>query len=166
MSYYMPVRRRILGASPLPRPRSAIHHRMIKIAAAVGGVVDLAPGRYDPLLDGCLLLPQAQLVIAATACLRPLLADEARKLIEATGYDLLLLRFNAYEIDYDLLVSDHEGWLERYTSRTGENGLEFVGDTPRSPIVRASIWGLMTCHPVAATASPASPETAIALEGC
>ncbi|WP_298671502.1 hypothetical protein [uncultured Sphingomonas sp.] len=159
--YNMPIRRPNTGADPLPRPRQAIRNVMMKLAADIGGPVDLAPEQYDPCLAHCLLLPQAMLVIGGTPCWRPLVATEAARIADATGYDLILVRYDAGAVDYDLLFADHggDGWLERCTARRGERGLEFVPASPAEPIVRVSQLGLVTCRSL-----PAAPD--FVTEGC
>lgn len=138
---YTPIRRPALDAAALPRPRNAIIRQMRKVAAAINDVVDSEPGWTDPLLDGCLRLPAAEILIAGTACHRPLAFYEADRLAERTGFDVLLVRHDAYRITIDLRLQHMRSWLCGYR-RWQLNGDFWLIPDGDGPFVRASMLGL------------------------
>jgi hypothetical protein len=120
---------------------------MQALAAAIKGPVDIAPGHRDPKLCGCLLMPQADLLIAGTACRRPLLFAEAERIAQYSRHDLILLRYDAERgTTFDLYLQSVGAWLACFhASRRGDD-LWFVADADRMPMVRAGRYGL-ELHP-------------------
>ncbi|MEA1015323.1 hypothetical protein [Sphingosinicella sp. LY1275] len=120
---------------------------MQALAAAIKGPVDMSPGDRDARLSGCLLMPQADLLIAGTACHRPLLFAEAERIAQYSRHDLILLRYDAERgTTVDLYLQSVGGWLACFrTSRRGDD-LWLVADDDRMPMVRAGMYGL-ELHP-------------------
>src|SRR5258706_1576054 len=83
----IPMRRPVVDAAPLPRPRDAVMRAMIAIAEEIGAPIDIDHGVLDAVLDGSLLLPRAAMLVVGTPCYRPVGFSEARMLGEYTGLD-------------------------------------------------------------------------------
>jgi hypothetical protein len=137
------MRRPILGAEPLPTPSWPVLRRMEALAAAIDGPIDPAPGTRDPRFVGCLLLWQADLLIAGTSCRRPLVFAEAERLAQYSGRDLVLLRYDADRgTTFDLYLQTRAAWLVRYQAWRRDGDLWFVPDVTTAPFVRAGMFGL------------------------
>ena len=139
----MLMRRPILDAEPLPTPSWPVMRRMEALAAAIDGPIDVAPDRRDPRFAGCLLLWQADLLIAGTSCRRPLVFAEAERLAQYGGRDLVLLRYDADRgTTFDLYLQSRADWLIRYQAWRRDGDLWLVPDVGSSPFVRAGMLGL------------------------
>lgn len=137
------MRRPILDAGPLPTPSWPVMRRMEAFAAAIDGPIEIAPGTRDPLFGGCLLLWQADLLIAGTSCRRPLVFAEAERLAQYSGRDLVLLRYDADRgTTFDLYLQSRADWLVRYQAWRRDGDLWLVPDAGPGPFVRAGMLGL------------------------
>lgn len=138
----MLMRRPILDAEALPMPSWPVMRRMGALAAAIDGPIDVGPGDRDPKLAGCLLLWQADLLIAGTACRRPLVFAEAERLAQYSGRDLALLRYDAERgTTFDLFLQSRADWLVRYQAWRRDGDLWLIPDAGHGPFVRAGIFG-------------------------
>ena len=139
----MLMRRPILGTAPLPMPSWPVMRRMEALAAAIDGPIDIAPGDRDPMLAGCLLLWQADLLIAGTACRRPLVFAEAERLAQYSGCDFVLLRYDAERgTTVDLYLQSRADWLVRYQTWRQGGDLWLIPDAGDGPFIRADMCGL------------------------
>jgi hypothetical protein len=137
------MRRPFLGAEPLPTTTHFVRRRMQALAAAIKGPVNIAPGHRDARLSGCLLMPQADLLIAGTACHRPLLFAEAERIAQYSRHDLILLRYDAERgVTFDLYMQSVGGWLDCFRPSLRGDDLWFVADADHMPLVRAGMCGL------------------------
>ncbi|MFN3387566.1 MAG: hypothetical protein ACK40O_01440 [Allosphingosinicella sp.] len=139
----MLMRRPIMDAEPLPMPSWPVMRRMGAFAAAIDGPIDVAPGTRDPKLAGCFLLWQADLLIAGTACRRPLVFAEAERLAQYSGRDLALLRYDAERgTSFDLYLQSRGNWLVRYQTWRQGGDLWLIPDAGDGPFIRADVCGL------------------------
>lgn len=140
--FYVPVRRSAVDSVPLPRPRAAIMRAMMSVAREIGGPIDIDPGLRDEALDGGLLLPAAAVLIVGTTCYRPIGFSEAQTLGERTGLDIVLLRFDAYTVSFDIYLPSQRTWLVHCLRWRREGDVWFVPAVGTGPYVRAGFNGL------------------------
>jgi len=107
---------------PMPAPRERVRFLMQATALVVEGFVDAQPERFDARLANCLLMNHAELLIAGTACRRPLLLREAMNASAASGLDVLIVRgddnlptasFDLKKADVDDLLCAYRMWMPR-----------------------------------------------------
>ena len=111
----MLLRRPIRDAESLPTPMWPVIRRMEALAVAIDGAIDIAPEARDPLFVGCLVLSQADLLIAGTSCRRPLVFAKTERLAQYSGRDLVLLRYDPDRgTTFDLYLQIRADWLVRY----------------------------------------------------
>ena len=143
----MLLERPIAAAPLLPPTNQVVKNRMCALAGAIGGLVDPAPGARYPNLAGCLVMPYAGLLLAGTACRRPLLFPEGDVLYAVTGLDVILVRHDADRgTTYDLRLNGQPGWLYRYQAWQMEGDLWLVPDAGSTSSIRATAWGLEVCE--------------------
>ena len=139
----MLMRRPTLGAAPLPTPSWPVMRRMEALAAAIDGPIDIAPETRDPLFAGCMLMCQGDLMIAGTACRRPLMFAEVERLAQYSGRDFVLLRYDAERgTTFDLYLQTRADWLVRYQAWRRDGDLWLVPDAGHGPFIRAGMCGL------------------------
>src|SRR5947208_3289172 len=85
--------------------------------------------RRETKLQGCLALPFAAIVLAGTACARPLLFAECDALAHYTGHDVVVLRYDALrDVTFDIKLKSEPCWLRRYLATPVDGGLRMVPD--------------------------------------
>lgn len=139
----MLMQRPIADACSLPPTSNAVAARMDAFAAAIGGLVDTAAPARDPVLSGCVVMPYASLVLAGTACRRPLLFREGDGVARHSRLDLVLLRFDAGRgATFDIRLQQQPGWLCHYVAWRRDGDLWLVPEAGTGPFLRATPWGL------------------------
>lgn len=143
--FYIPsisMPRPAANIGPLPRPRDSVTRAMASIAVEIGGLVDIDPGLRDEALDGGLLLPAAAVLVVGTTCHRPIGFCEARAVGERTGLDIMLLRFDAYNVSFDTYFPGQRTWLVHCLRWRREGDVWFVPAVGAGQYVRARFDGL------------------------
>ena len=152
--YISPMSRPSRDAQPAVFVREAVRRPMMKIAQDIEGLIDIEPHRRIPDAEGALLLQEAGLLIMGTSQFRPLGWDLAEGLSDQHGLDILLLRFDAYQVSYDLCLRSRAAWLMQYRRWSVEGELWFIpSQDDGSPYVKAGRYGLLLLdHPPFANA--------------
>jgi hypothetical protein len=133
---------RACAGAILPLPSPAVKRRMLTIAHAMGALIQ-KPGGADPMLQGCLVLPFAGMVLAGTACARPLLFAECDDLARATSHDVIILRHDALRgTTFDIKLGSESRWFRRYLGKPVEHGVRMAPDIGTGPVLRAAAFGL------------------------
>lgn len=106
----------------IPAPREKVRLLMQATSVIVEGLVDPEPGRTDPRLANCLYMNQAGLIIAGTACRRPLMFREAADISAAADLDVLIVRsdegeayatFDLKRAGFDRILCAYRMWMPR-----------------------------------------------------
>lgn len=138
----MLLRRPIRDAESLPTPMWPVMRGMEALAVAIDGPIDIAPEARDPLFVGCLVLSQADLLIAGTSCRRPLVLAKTERLAQYSGRDLVLLRYDPDRgTTFDLYLQIRADWLVRHQAWRPDGDLWLVPDAGHGPFVRAGMFG-------------------------
>lgn len=151
----MPVLRPTWDAQTLPLVREAVKRPMLKVAHEIGGLIDFNPHRRVPGAEGALLLQEGGVLVMGTSQFRPLGWELAEEISSRHGLDVLLLRFDAYRVTFDICMSSRSAWLTHYRRWSIDGELWFIpNNDDGSPYVKASRYGfLLLDHPPYATAS-------------
>lgn len=141
-------------APTLPFVREAVRRRLFAIAHEIGGLIDFQPHHRIPGTEGGILLMERNLLVMCTSQFRPLGWDLAEDICLRHGLDILMLRFDAYQVTFDICVHSRNSWLSHYRGWSTDGELWFVPHVDDgSPYVRASRHGLLlTNHPPFANA--------------
>lgn len=144
----------IRDAWTLPLVREAGRRPMLKVAHEIGGLIDFVPHHRVADAERALLLQEAGVLIMGTSRFRPLGWDLAENISSRHGLDVLLLRFDAYRISFDICMKSRRSWLADYHRWSIDGELWFIpGEDDGSPYVKASRYGfLLLDHPPYATA--------------
>lgn len=136
--------RPIADACSLPPTNNAVAARMNAFAAAVDGLVDTAAAVRDPMFGGCVVMPYAGLVLAGTACRRPLLFREGEGLARYSRLDLVLLRYDADHrgVTFDIRLQQRPDWLCHYVAWRLDGDLWLIPAVGAGSFVRVTAWGL------------------------
>lgn len=151
----MPIMLRPTGDAPtLPFVREAVRRRLFAIAHQIGGLIDFQPQQRLPGAEGGILLMERNLLVLGTPQFRPLGWDLAEEIAVRHGLDILLLRFDAYQANFDICMHSLSSWLSHYHGWSTDGELWFVPPVDDgSPYVKASEYGLLlTDHPPFASA--------------
>ena len=113
---YQPYLRPGFRVDPIPAPREKVRLLMLATSVVVEGLVDPEPGRIDPRLANCLYMNQAGVIIAGTACRRPLMLREAVDISTAAELDVLVVRNDERDAyaTFDLKLTSVDGMLCGY----------------------------------------------------
>jgi hypothetical protein len=142
----------------LPPPSPAVQRRMLATAHAMGVLIQ-PPSSVAPMLQACLVLPFAGMVLAGTACARPLLFAECDTLARATRHDVIILRHDALRgTTFDIKLRSEPRWFRRYLATSVENGVRMAPDIGTGPVFHTSAFGLETLDNRVASDLP--PQTA------
>ena len=141
-------------AQPPTFVRDAVRRRMLQVAFEIGGLIDLEPHHRLAGTEGALLLQEARLLIMGTSQFRPLACDLAEGISARYGLDVLLLRFDAYQVSFDICMRNRDAWLTHYHRWSVGEGLWLVPEEDGSgPYMRADRTGLIVSdHPASANA--------------
>ncbi|WP_244309597.1 hypothetical protein [Sphingobium fuliginis] len=151
----MPIMSRPAGdATTLPFVREAVRRRLFAVAHQIGGLIDFKPHHRIPGAEGGILLMERNLLVMCTSQFRPLGWDLAEEICMRQGLDILLLRFDAYQLTFDICMHSGSAWLSHYRGWSADGEFWFI---PRvddgSRYVKASRYGLLlTDHPPYANA--------------
>jgi len=151
----MPIMLRPAGDAPtLPFVREAVRRRLLAITHKIGGMIDFEPHHRISGTEGGILLMERNLLIMATPQFRPLGWDLAEELCVRHGLDILLLRFNAYQLTFDICMHSRSSWLIQYRGWSADGEFWFVPPVDDgSPYLKVSQYGLLlTDHPPFASA--------------
>lgn len=139
----MLLERPVAGASLLPPSGNAVVSRMRTFATAIGGLVDTAAAVRDPMLAGCVVMPYAGLVLAGTACRRPLIFREGDAVARHSRLDLVLLRFDAERgVTFDIRLQQRFDWLCHHVAWRRDGDLWLIPEAGADPFIRVTAWGL------------------------
>jgi hypothetical protein len=139
----MLLERPVAGASLLPPTSCAVALRVHAFTGAIGGLIDTSAAARDPMLTGCLVMPYAGLVVAGTACARPLLFREGEGLARYSRQELVLLRFDAERgVTFDIRMQQRPEWLCHYVAWRRDGDLWLLPKVGTEPFLRATPWGL------------------------
>lgn len=132
------------GGPVLPRSTHRVINRQEALVRAVGAIIDTQASEGNGLLTGCAVAPYAHLVMAATALSRPLLYPECNLIAHATGFDMILQRFDADRgSSFDILLRGEKEWLCRHLAwRRRDGHLWLIPTAGDGPYVQATGWGL------------------------
>ena len=122
----MPVLRPTWDAQTLPLAREAVRRPMLKIAHEIGGLIDFNPHHRVPGAEGALLLQEGGVLVMGTSQFRPLGWNLAEEISSRHGLDVLLLRFDAYQVTFDIGMSSRGAWLTRYRRWAIDGELWFI----------------------------------------
>lgn len=126
----------------LPHPSPAVQRRMLATVHATGALI-LRSGSANPELQGCLVLPFARIVMAGTACARPLLFAECDALTTATCHDVIILRHDALRgTTFDIKLRSQRRWFRRYLATPVEGGVRMAPGIGGGVVLRATAFGL------------------------
>lgn len=152
--YISPMSRPSWDAQPAVFVREAVRRPMMKIALEIEGLIDIEPHRRMPGAEGALLLQEAGLLIMGTSQFRPLGWDLAEDLSARHGLDILLLRFDAFQVSFDVRLSSRNEWLTHYRRWSVDGELWFTPmEDDGSAYIKASRYGLLLLdHPPYANA--------------
>jgi len=111
---------------------------------AIDVMLDTNSPCENGLLSQCYVAPCAQFVMVATCCDRPLLYREGELIGDATGHDVILLRFDADRgTSFDILRCGSKQWLCRYlTWRRVDGDLWLIPPAGNAPYIRVCASGL------------------------
>lgn len=128
----------------LPPVSPAVQRRMLTTVHAMGALIQ-PPNSAAPMLQGCLVLPFAGMVLAGTACARPLLFAECDALARATHHDVIILRYVALRgTTFDIKLKSEPRWFRRYLATPVQNGVRMAPDIGTGPVFHATAFGLKT----------------------
>ena len=128
--------------SIMPCPSPAVQRRMLAIVHAMGGLIQQA-GSANPKLHGCLILPLGGMMLAGTACARPLLFSECDVLAREATCDLVVLRHDALRgTTFDIKLTSGSRWFRRYLATPIEGSVRMKAAIGIGPVFRASALGL------------------------
>lgn len=141
-------------AQPPTFVREAVRRRMLQVAYEIGGLIDFGPQRRLRDTEGALLLQEARLLIMGTSQFRPLAFDMAEDISARHRLDVLLLRFDAYQVSFDLCMGNRDAWFTHYHRRSLGAGLWLVPQEDGcGPYIKADRTGLiLSDHPAYANA--------------
>lgn len=126
----------------LPHPSPAVQRQMLATVHAMEALI-FQYGSANPKLQGCLVLPFAGIVLAGTACARPLLFAECDALTTATCHDVVILRHDALRgTTFDLKLRSQRRWFRRYLATPVEGGVRMAPDIGSGMVLRATAFGL------------------------
>ncbi|AQR72865.1 hypothetical protein [Sphingomonas sp. LM7] len=126
----------------LPHPSPTVQRRMLATVHTMGALIH-PPGSAGPKLQGCLVLPLAGIILAGTACARPLLFAEYDALARATNHDVIILRHDTLRgTTFDIKLRSEPRWYRRYLGTPVENGMRMAPDIGAGPVLRATAFGL------------------------
>ena len=135
-------------AQTQPCVREAVRRRLLAVAHQIGGLIDLEPHRRVPGAEGGILLMERNLLIMATPQFRPLGWDLAEELCVRHGLDILLLRFNAYQLTFDICMHRRSSWLIQYLGWSADGEFWFVPPVDDgSPYLKVGQYGLLLTDP-------------------
>jgi len=133
---------RACAGAILPPPSPAVLRRTLTIAHAIGALIQ-KPGGVDPMLQGCLVLPLAKMILAGTACARSLLFEECDALARATSHDVIILRHDALRgTTFDIKLRSEPRWFRRYLGTPVGDGMRMAPDIGTGPVLLATAFGL------------------------
>ncbi|MEW9853900.1 hypothetical protein [Novosphingobium sp. M1R2S20] len=139
----MLLERPVAGASLLPPTSRAVALRVHAFAGAIGGLVDTTAAARDPMFAGSVVMPYAGLVVAGTACRRPLIFREGDAVARHSRLDLGLLRFDAERgVTFDIRLQQRSEWLCHYVAWRRDGDLWLVPEVGTGPFIRVTAWGL------------------------
>lgn len=128
----------------LPPPSPAVQRRMLATVHAMGALIQPL-NSAAPMLQGCLVVPLAGVVLAGTACARPLLFAECGVLARATRHDVIILRHDALRgTTFDIKLRSEPRWFRRYLAKPVQNGVRMAPDVGTGPVFHATAFGLET----------------------
>lgn len=125
-----------LAAGPILAPTThAAKNRAREFILASSAIIDPLAARRDPIVTECFVAPAAEFVLAATCCYRPMLLPECATIARATGFDMILLRYDADRgASFDVLFRQTDRWLCRYLAWRRRGGdlwlIPSAGDNP------------------------------------
>lgn len=139
----MMLERPVADAPILPPASNAVTTRVHAFANAIGGLVDPTAAARNPMLLGCVVMPYAGLVLAGTACRRPLLFREGDGVARHSRLDFVLLRFDAERgVTFDIRLQRQPEWLCHYVACHCDGDLWLVPEVGTGPFLRATAWSL------------------------
>jgi len=119
-------------------------HRVEARLDAIAAAIDPHARTMAIPLPGGRLIPSANLILAGTNCARPMWYPECTAMVEATNFDLVLMRFDPDRgASFDIL--DHQSlfWCIHHMAWRRRGGdLWFIPQVGSGPYIRATAGGL------------------------
>lgn len=128
----------------IPYVSRPVVERLQGLLVAIDALIDTGTAKTNPSLSGCAVAPFARFVATGTSCRRPLLFPEVQQIAEQTGFDVLLLRYDAERgVSFDIHLQVGGRQLCHYVAWRRRDGdpwlIPTVGD---GPFIHATAWGL------------------------
>lgn len=109
---------------PIPEPRGQAKRLMLATALLVDGFLDQDPQRFQPYLENCFLMPEADLIVGGTFCRRPVMLKEFADVCRPSELDGILVRlpevsdprlttFDIKQAQNDRMMCVYRLWLEQ-----------------------------------------------------
>lgn len=136
--------RPVAGAQALPFVRPVLHRAMMKVAADIGGPIDLQPHKHLVGTENAVLLAEANLLIMGTSTACPVGLYDFDTPGVQHAMDVLLMRFDGRKVTFDIRLHRADEWLEHYDRCYWEGQFRFRPiDDENLPIINASRRGLV-----------------------
>jgi hypothetical protein len=140
----MVMNRPATGEPVLPHPSPRVVNRLEAFLIAFDPLIETHAGIRNRLLAGSAVMPFANMALAGTSCGRPLLFNEGEKIARETGFDVVLLRYDAERgVTFDIRLQERPDWLCRHVAwRRGEGDLRLIPEAGTGPFLRVTGGGI------------------------
>ena len=140
MTTCLPFAGKPVLAPTLQRVKDRARHFLL----ATGAQIDWEAPDQLPLLTECLVAREANFVVAATCCHRPMLFPETELIAQVTDLHMVLLRFDpGAGTSFDMLFRGSHNWLCGYLAwRRLDGDLWLIPSTTDGPFIRSCPTGL------------------------
>lgn len=135
------------GAAVLPWAKPKMLKAMLKIAGAIGGPVDLYPGRRFPRTDNAILLEAGRLLFAGTRTASGIGLFDYVEAAQPHGFDMLLVRCCDDDVTYDICLHQLGRWYTGYRRAYADGVVRFCPPAHSDlPYIDATARGLVVRH--------------------
>ncbi len=141
----MTFERPFVGEPLLAPTLHRVKERGKALIRATGARTDPHAALGNPVLAECLVAPDAGFAVALTCCNRPLVFPEGEFISQASGYDMVLLRFDPIRgTSFDILFNGGRIWFCHHLAwRRRDGDLWFIPSATAGPFIRACNFGLV-----------------------
>lgn len=131
----------------LPWNKPTTMQAMLKIAADIGGPVDLDPGRRFPGISNAILLECGRLLIAGTRSAPGIGLFEYAEAARPHGFDLLLVRNDGSDATYDIRHHQSGRWMTGYQRDDSDGSLRLCPlDNSDQRCIKVTARGLIVAQ--------------------
>lgn len=104
-----------MGEPLIPHVSRPVADRLQSLLIGINALINLSAGVRYPALAGCAVQPYAGFVMTGTSCQRPLLFSEMQQIADMTGFDVVLMRYDADRgCSFDIILQEGDRKLIRY----------------------------------------------------